>query len=371
MKMLSFKSVVASVLLASISTVSSFAQENSIVDGTQLKIVNQVKTTPVKSQGRTGTCWSFSTTSFIESELMRKGKGEFDLSEMYFVRNTYPEKAERFVRRHGKAQFGEGGLAHDVMNAIKENGFVPNDAYDGKGGVKGPHDHQELFGVMEGMLKTLANSNNVTTKWKTALESVLDAYMGVKPTSFTVEGKEYSPQEFAKAVEFNPSDYIELTSFTNHDVNKPCVLDIPDNWSDGIYYNLTLDDLQGVMDNALDKGFSLAWDGDVSEKSFSHKSGKATIENVDGIEPVVTEEDRQAAYDKFITTDDHLMHIVGIVKDKSGKKYYVTKNSWGATSNDFGGYLYMSEGYIQMKTVSVMVHKDAIPNSIKKKIGLI
>lgn len=371
MKSLSFKSVVASVLMAGISTVSAFAQGEAIVDGTQLKVVHQVKTTPVKSQGRTGTCWSFSTTSFIESELLRKGKGEFDLSEMYFVRNTYPEKAERYVRRHGKAQFGEGGLAHDVMNVIKENGFVPNDVYDGKGGSKEMHDHQELFGVMESMLNTLATSKNISTKWKSALESVLDAYMGAKPTSFTVEGKKYTPQEFAKEMDFNPNDYVELTSFSNHDSYKPCVLEIPDNWSDGKYYNLPLEDLQSVMDNALDKGYSLAWDGDVSEKSFSHKDGKATIEGKDGVEPEITEEARQEAYDKYITTDDHLMHIVGIVKDEKGKKYYVTKNSWGVDSNDFGGYLYMSEGYIQMKTVSVMVHKDAIPQVIKKKIGLI
>ncbi|WP_281616077.1 C1 family peptidase [Flammeovirga sp. SubArs3] len=370
MKILSFKNVIASVLLASASTLGVVAQDN-LVDGTKLKVVNQVKTTPVKSQGRTGTCWSFSTTSFIESELMRKGKGEYDLSEMYFVRNTYPVKADKYVRRQGKTQFGEGGLAHDVMNIIKENGFVPNNVYDGKGGSKGGYDHQELFGVMESMLKTLASSKTVSPKWKNALEAVLDAYMGATPTSFEVDGKSYTPQQFAYEMDFNPSDYIELTSFTNFDDYSPCVLEIPDNWSNGIYYNLPLADLERVMDNALDKGYSLAWDGDVSEKSFSHKQGKATIEEENGKEIKVTSELRQEAFDSYVTTDDHLMHIVGIVKDNDGKKYYVTKNSWGANSNDFGGYLYMSEGYIQMKTVSVMVHKDAIPSDIKKKIGLI
>ncbi|AZQ63223.1 aminopeptidase [Flammeovirga pectinis] len=371
MKFISFRNVIASVLLASISSVTALAQDPGIVDGTNLKVVHQVKTTPVKSQGRTGTCWSFSTTSFIESELMRKGKGEFDISEMYFVRNTYPNKAERYVRRHGKTQFGEGGLAHDVMHVISENGFVPNGAYDGKNGSKGQYDHQELFGVMESMLTTLASASSVTDHWKDALNAVLDAYMGETPEEFEVDGKEYTPKSFAKTMDFDPKDYIELTSFTNYDDYAPCVLQIPDNWSNGIYYNLPLDQLQRVMDNALDKGYSLAWDGDVSEKSFSHQNGKATIEDKNGKEPKVSTEARQEAYNSYATTDDHLMHIVGVVKDDDGKKYYVTKNSWGASSNDFGGYLYMSEGYIQMKTVSVMVHKDAIPNDIKKKIGLI
>ncbi|MBB3697355.1 C1 family peptidase [Flammeovirga yaeyamensis] len=368
--MLSIKKILASVLLAGASTLTVFGQE-TIVDGTQLKVVNQVKTTPVKSQGRTGTCWSFSTTSFIESELMRKGKGEFDLSEMYFVRNTYPLKAKKYIRKHGKAQFGEGGLAHDVMNIIREKGFVPNAVYDGKNGSKGPYDHQELFGVMESVLKTLSTSRTISDNWDDAFNAILDAYMGGTPVEFEFEGKSYTPQKFASNLDFNPDDYVELTSYDAYKTYAPCVLEIPDNWSDGIYYNLPLSDLQEVMNNALNKGYSLTWDGDVSEKSFSHKNGKATIEEKDGKEIEVTSSLRQTTFDNYSTTDDHLMHIVGIVKDKDGALYYVTKNSWGAESNDFGGYLYMSEGYVKLKTVSIMVHKDAIPSDIKKKIGLI
>ncbi|OHX66540.1 C1 family peptidase [Flammeovirga pacifica] len=368
--MLSIKNILASVLLAGVSTLTVFAQEK-ITDGNEYKIVNQVKTSPVKSQGRTGTCWSFSTTSFIESELMRMGKGEFDISEMYFVRNTYPIKAKKYISRHGKTQFGEGGLAHDVMNIVREKGFVPNAVYDGKNGDKGPYDHQELFGVMESMLKTLSAKRSISDKWDNALDAVLDAYMGTTPVEFNIDGKSFTPQEFANKMDFNPDDYIELTSYSSFKDYSPVVLEIPDNWSNGIYYNLPLNDLQKVMEIALEKGYSLTWDGDVSEKAFSHKEGRATIEEKDGKEIEVTSALRQKTFDNYTTTDDHLMHIVGIVKDDNGSIYYVTKNSWGAESNDFGGYLYMSESYVKLKTVSIMVHKDAIPNDIKKKIGLI
>ncbi|GAA4851804.1 aminopeptidase C [Algivirga pacifica] len=383
------KSLLASVALAGVAAFNpSYAQDIPLKDGYQLQELKKVKVTPVKSQGRTGTCWSFSTTSFIESEAMRMGKGELDLSEMYFVRHNYPVKAEKYVRYHGKSNFGEGSLSHDVTNIIKTHGIVPENVYTGLAKGEVVHDHGELFNVLESMLGTLIKSRKITPKWKDAFNAVLDSYLGEVPETFEVKGKTFTPQEYAeKVVGFNPEDYVEITSFNHHPYYEQVQVEVPDNWAGARYYNLPLDEFEQVMDYALDRGYSLVWDGDVSEKSFSHKNGIAIVpaksweqksrKEREGMfeqyepELQVDESYRQTQFDNYTTTDDHLMHIIGTVNDEKGGKYYVTKNSWGSESNAYGGYLYMSRSFVRLKSVAFMVHKDAVPNELRKKLGII
>lgn len=365
---------------------NNLTAQNLNVEGYQLTVKEQVKTTSVKSQGNTGSCWSFSTTSFIESEALRLGKGEHDLSEMYFVNKTYIKKAENYVRMHGHANFGEGSLSHDVIKAVKFSGMLPESAYTGKKQGEETHNHSEMFGMLEGILKSVAERREVSTTWKSAYNAILETYLGKVPEKFTYKGKEYTSETFGKeALGFNADDYIEITSYQHHPYYEQMVLEIPDNWSNGLYYNLPLSELEEVMDNSLKNGYSLVWDGDVSEKEFSHKNGiaivpqkswkektesekKATFTAYEP-EKTITPKMRQQSFDNYSTTDDHLMHITGIVKDGRGSKYYLTKNSWG-TGNKLGGYLYMSQSYIRLKTVAILVHKDAIPKQIAKKLGL-
>ena len=347
------------------------AQEESKFEFTD---VCNIKTTPVKSQGRTGTCWAFSTTSFVEAEVIRLGGPVLDLSEMYFVRYVYPKKAEKYVMLHGKGNFSQGGLAHDVMNAVREYGMVTEEAYPGRKDATKPHDHNELESSQKVLLDNFMNQRSALPSpvWYEVLAGVLDTYLGEVPEK--VDGK--TPQEFASKMKINPDDYIELTSYTNYPLYQKSDLEIPDNWSHDRYYNVTLDELMNVINNALSNGYSIAWDGDVSEKFFSHKNGVAIVpvDESKGFEPQeekeITPEVRQEAFLSWQSTDDHLMHITGMVKDQNGTVYYKTKNSWGEKSNAFGGYLNMSESYMRLHTVSVMIHKDALPKNIAKKIGV-
>ncbi len=357
-------------------------------DGNKLQVQKMVATTSVKDQGRTGTCWSFSTTSFIESEALRQGKGEHDVSEMYFVRHNYPAKAKHYVRMQGYANFGQGSLSHDVTTIVKNHGILPEEIYDGKKGEE-EYDHTELIGVLKGFLEGVVEGRSAkpTEHWTTAFDRVLDTYLGEVPEAFDYKDKKYSPEDFADEVlGFDPSNYIEITSYEHQPFYEKLVLEVPDNWASASYYNLPIDELEAVMDNAIDKGYSIAWDGDVSEKSFSHKKGMAIIPETDWEEmsksdkkhifdevikeKEITQDMRQETYEDYSTTDDHLMHIVGLIVDGNGTKYYVTKNSWGADSNDFGGYLYMSKAYNRLKCVAIMVHKDAVPESLKKKLNI-
>ncbi|SFW62155.1 C1 family peptidase [Cellulophaga fucicola] len=340
--------------------------------------------TPVISQGATGTCWSFSTSSFLESEIIRLTGKQIDLSEMYTVRNTYPKKAENFVMRQGKAQFSEGGLAHDVINSVREYGLVPQEAYNGLLENSTSHNHAELVSVLEAMVKTYADNpaGELSKNWSKAVDAVLDVYLGTNKTSFTYKGKEYTPASFLKMTKITPEDYVTITSFTHAPFYSSFILNIPDNWSNGSMQNVTLDEMISTVDNALKNGFTVELDCDVSERTFSSKNGVAVIpanpENnnraLEGIYPElkVTQNYRQNEFENFTTTDDHLMHITGTVKDQNGTKYYKVKNSWGTDANrtTHNGYVYFSEAYMRLKAISIMVHKDALPKDLTKKIKL-
>ncbi len=348
----------------------------------------EVKYTPIKNQARTGTCWCFSAVSFLESEALRKGKSEFDLSEMYIVRNTYPKKADNFVRNGGTANFGEGGQAHDVINQIKEYGIVPEEVYTGLNIDEPKHNHGELSAVLDNMLKAIVSKRGgkLTPRWKEAFNAVLDVYLGKTPDQFEYKEKTFTPKSFLKdELQINPDDYIELTSYSHHPFYKKIKLEIPDNWTGQEYYNLPIDDLVEVMEYALENQYSIEWDGDVSEKFFNQKKGFAIVpsKNWDDMnnaekeekitkpidEKIITQEIRQKAFDNYSATDDHLMHIVGLYHDQNGNKFYCTKNSWG-TDYSYGGFIYMSQPYIRLNTIAIMVHKDAIPKAIREKIGL-
>ncbi len=360
----------------------------------QFEVITEVKRTPVKNQYWTGTCWCFSTISFLESELLRNGKEEIDLSEMYVVRHTYPHKALDYIRMHGKANHSQGGQSHDVIDQIRRYGIVPENVYPGMNIEEKRHNHGEmstiLNALLEGVLKR--KGKRITPRWPEAYNAVLDVYLGKPPTTFTYKGKPYTPHEFAaKYLGLNLDDFIELTSYTHHPFYKHCRIELPDNWTyNDDYYNVPIDDLERIVDHVLESGYSLVWDGDVSEKYFSsRKKGYAIVpekdwedktmaekekEEDDGItEPVkekeITQEMRQKTFDNFTTTDDHLMHIVGIAKDQVGTKFYLTKNS-GGTDRKYGGYVYMSRSFFRLKTTAIMINKHSLPGEIKTKLGL-
>ncbi len=360
-------------------TFSSLAQQPY-----QFTELIDLEATPVISQGRTGTCWSFSSTSFLESEIIRLTGKQIDLSEMYTVRNIYPKKASNFVMRQGKAQFSEGGLAHDVMNSVKEFGLVPNEVFNGLSVSTDSHNHAELIAVLTAMVNTYAENpgRSLSPKWRTAIASVLDTYLGENPSQFSYNGKTYTPQTFVEMTKIRPEDYITITSFQQAPFYKPFILNIPDNWSNGSMYNVPLNDMMATIDAALENGFTVELDCDVSERTFSSKDGVAVIpaseeNNIKALQGVYPEKEisqayRQEQFENFATTDDHLMHITGTLKDQNGTIYYKVKNSWGTdpSRNANGGYVYFSESYMRLKTISIMVHKDAIPKEISEKLNL-
>ena len=358
-------------------------------EGYKFTPVYEIKTTSVKDQNQTGTCWSFATTSFIETEAIRLGKEEIDISEMYFVKYAYQQKAKKYVLYHGTTNFSGGGQAHDVTNVIMEHGIVPEEVYDGIEYGEKKHIHWEFDAMLSAIVKVALKTKNgkLTSNWEELVNKTTDIYLGESPEKFTYKEKEYTPKTFqADVVGINPDDYIEFTSYSHYPYYEKVDLEIPDNWSHDDYYNLPVDEFMQVMDNALEKGFSVCWDGDMSEKTFNHKKGVAIIPEkcvkemeedeisalweAPGTEKVVTQELRQITFADFSSKDDHLMHLTGVATDQNGTKYYKTKNSWDTESNDFGGYLHMSESYVRLKTVAYMVHKDAVPEEIKVRLGI-
>ena len=336
-----------------------------------IQVEKSLTVNPIQSQGSTGTCWSFATASFIEAEMIKANKGTHHFSEMFLVKNIYRTKAQNYLLRQGKAQFSQGALAHDFLNAIEEYGLVPEEAFDGLAEGEKRHDHGEMEGVLAGMLNSLVERSTLSDKWEPALDGVLNAYLGNSPERFEYKGRTYSPKELANELGYNREDYVSLTSYTHHPFGKPFVLEIPDNFSNGLFLNLPIDDLIQTIDNAIANGHTVAWDGDVSESGFSSSKGLAILpddprredrfEHI-GPEKTVTQVDRQQAFLSHKTTDDHLMHLVGISRDAAGNKYYIIKNSWGDIG-PFEGYMHMSEAYVRAKTIALIVNKNVVVNS--------
>ncbi|WP_167613266.1 aminopeptidase C [Maribellus sediminis] len=359
--------------------------------------------TSVKDQYRSGTCWSFSALSFLESEMIRMGKPSVDLSEMFVVWHTYSEKARKHIRVHGNLNFSAGGAFHDVTNMIKQFGIVPESVYDGLEYGEEKHVHGEMDRVLKQHVDAVVENSNrkLSTAWHHSIEETLNSYLGELPEKFEYEGKQYTPQSFASDyVGLNMDDYVEITSYTHHPFYSKFILEVPDNWSWDQVYNVPLDELDAIIDYSLKNGFTVAWAADVSEKGFATSNkGVAVLpaapsENMDDAEiarweslpekekekelykleqPVpelnVTQAMRQTAFDNYQTTDDHGMHIVGMAKDQEGDVFYKVKNSWG-DYNKYNGYFYASKPYVTYKTMCIMVHKDGIPQSIREKLEL-
>lgn len=331
-------------------------------------IMHQCDVTEVKSQDRTGTCWSFSTSSYLESEIIKLTGKEIDISEMFTVRNIYIEKAQKYLRYQGKSQFSQGSLAHDLFNSYEKFGSMPESAYPGKH-PDSIHNHSKLVVEMKSYLDSMIGSGRIDANWKVNFSDILDVHLGPVPSTFSFEGKEYDAKSFAKSiVPINLVDYVGITSFTHHPFYEEMVVEIPDNFSGGSYFNVPLDRFSEAVNLALSNGFSIEWDGDVSEIGFSGRKGYAvftddtiTMQNdpLLCIEKTVNQGKRQDQFDNYETTDDHLMHITGMVQINDGRSFYLVKNSWG---NDVGfdGYLLMSEAYFRMKTVSIYVNKNAL-----------
>ncbi|MCB0532259.1 MAG: aminopeptidase [Lewinellaceae bacterium] len=346
-------------------------------------------TTPVKSQDRTGTCWSFSTTSFLESELLRMGKGAHDLSEMFTVRNIYHQKCENYVRRLGAAQLSEGGLAHDNLNAVRQYGVVPESVYPGRKDPSKPFNHTRLIETLQAMCNEFvaqAKKGKLPEDWLNQIDAVLDNELGPVPVTFTYKNIQFTPTSFRDYLGLRPDDYVSITSFSHHPFWSSFVLEVPDNFSNGQFFNMPLSDLIRCLNYSLQQGYTVEWDADVSNPGFSARNnGLALVPETDWSnktkeqmantftywepEKAVGQQYRQEMFDRMETQDDHLMHIAGIVNETNGGIYYRVKNSYGEASGR-QGFVLVSEAYMRLNTLSLTLHKNALPKDISQRMGL-
>lgn len=395
--------LLAGLVIATFVVSAQEKKEEEKEKGYQFTSIKEIPCTSVKDQYRSGTCWSFSGLAFLEAEMLRLGKPAVDLSEMFVVYHAYSDKALKYVRLHGSLNFGAGGAFHDVTNVIKKYGAVPEEVYTGLNYGEEKHVHGELDRTLIDQVKVVVDNPNkkLTTAWYDALNGTLDTYFGKLPESFNYQGKDYTPQTFATDfMGLNMDDYVEITSYTHHPFYTKFIIEVPDNWSWDEVYNVPLNEMEEIIDNSVSMGYTVAWAADVSEKGFStSQKGVAVIPVVDkenmtdaeitkwekktekerneelyklskpGKEKLITQEMRQIDFDNYQTTDDHGMLIVGTAKDQNDNSYYKVKNSWG-DYNDFDGFFYASKPYVKYKTMSIMVHKDAIPKNIRKKLNL-
>ena len=397
-----------SILMAALGLLSlnTIAQDTPKEEGFIFTTVKENPITSVKNQNRAGTCWCYSGLAFIESELLRMGKGEYDFSEMFIVHNTYLDRADKAVRTHGDVSFSQGGSFYDVIYGMKTFGLVPEEEMR-PGVMYGDtlSNHTELTAVSDAVVAAIAKGRHRSLQadkennplWKKAITAIHDIYLGERPEKFTYKGKEYTPKSFYESTGLNADDYISLTSYTHHPFYQPFVLEIQDNWRWASSYNLPIDEFMAVMDNAVKKGYTFAWGSDVSEQGFTrdgiavmpdvnkeselsgsdmarwtglttaHKRQMMTTKPYPEID--VTQEMRQVAFDNWETTDDHGMVIYGIAKDQNGKEYFMVKNSWGK-SGKYNGIWYASKAFVAYKTMNILVHKDALPKEIAKKLGI-
>ncbi len=388
--------LIAALGLMSLSAVAQDAPKN---EGFVFTTVKENPITSIKDQHRSSTCWSFSSLSFLEAELLRMGKGTYDFSEMFVVHHTMVDRAVNYVRYHGDAPFGPGGSFYDVMYCLKNYGLVPQEAMPGIMYGDSLPVHTELDAVATAYVQAIGKGrfSKLTPVWKNGISAIYDTYLGKYPETFTYEGKEYTPKSFGESLGINPDDYVSLTSYTHHPFYTQFAIEIQDNWRNGLSYNLPLDELMEVMDNAVRTGYTFAWGSDVSEQGFT-RDGIAVMPDADrasemsgsdmarwiGLnaadkrkemttkpmpEMEITQEMRQIAFDNWETTDDHGMVIFGLAKDQTGKEYFMVKNSWGL-SGKYNGIWYASKAFVAYKTMNILVHKDALPKDIKKKLGL-
>jgi len=347
---------------------------------TTLKPIKNNATTTVKNQGQSGTCWNYSTTSLIESEEIRKGLGELNLSEMFAARNVYIEKAINYILRQGKAQFGEGGLGHDLIQATEKYGAMPQEAFQGASGEI--PNHTGLAEALKSYLDSTLKKRPISSNWLQGYMQLLDQKMGTPPASFDYKGKNYTPKTFAKEVlKFNAEDYVSISSFTHHPYYKQFVLEAPDNFANGSFYNVPLDEMLALTKTALKDGYTVMWDADVSNIGFQQRKGYAMLFadesdakknqlNPDAKEAAYSPELRQQLYENITTEDDHLMHLIGLDQSDAGKLFFKVKNSWGAVG-PFNGYLEVSEPYFAINTVSLVLPKAALSKELKKKLNLL
>ncbi|MDE7380516.1 MAG: C1 family peptidase [Muribaculaceae bacterium] len=367
--------------------------------GFQFTDVIALKTTPVKDQNKSGTCWSFSGVSVLEEDVMRKGGPELDLSEMFIVHQNYIDKAKKYIRTGGKINFAQGGGFADVLAATREYGAVPEEVYTGLNYGEEKHAHYEMAAALKAYLDAILTNPNkkLSTAWLNGYIGILDSYLGKVPEEFTYNGKKYTPKSFAKEMGINGEDFVNITSYTHHPFYEEFAVEIPDNWRWEKSMNVPMEEMKKIVDNALEKGYTIGWAADVSEPGFQWRKGYALLPAAKGVEDMtnsevsrwtqlsdkdrekeknkitgpckereITQESRQKAFDNFETTDDHGMAIVGTATDQEGNRYYKVKNSWD-TNQLYGGFIYVSEPYFLDKTILVMVNKDAVPKDIAKK----
>lgn len=393
--MRNLKLFLSTLLLVLLVSGSVFAQGYIFTD------IVRNQATPVKNQGSSGTCWAYAAAGFLEAELLRTGKGEYDLAEMFVVRQNYIDRINDNYLRRGAGNLGQGSLSHMFTNIFKKHGIVPQEVYSGINYDSPVNNHKEINKFVNVISGAAVELKQRSPEYYKLTEALLDIYLGKVPDKFTYKGKEYTPKTFAASLDLNMDNYVRITSFTHIPFYEQSVIEVPDNWNHATFYNVPLDEFMAVIDNALYKGYTVCWDGDVSERGFSHANGVAINPEVSDLteflgsdrarfeklsvedkyaeifkfqnifpEVRVTQEIRQSGYENFTTTDDHLMLLTGIVKDQKGNNYYITKNSWGTERNKFGGYLNMSESFVRAKSIYVLVHIESIPMEIRKKLGL-
>ncbi len=404
---MNLKQTIATFSIVALALSPAFAQKKAKneapKEGYNFTTVKANPITPVKNQSSSSTCWAFSALSFLESEAIKQGAPQnLDLSEMFIVSNAYSDKAEKFLRLDGFLNFSPGSSFGDAIYVFKNYGIVPDSLMHGLNYGENRHMHGELDAVTKGYVNALVKKplRKYSTAWKKGFDGIMAAYLGEIPENFVVNGKEYTPKTYAESLGINPDDYVSITSFTHHPFYSQFAIEVPDNWRWDLSYNLPLDEMVEVMDNAIENGYTIAWASDVSEKGFTRNGlgivpdvqanekaasgsdqekwvGKTTDEknailnnmNTPGKEMNITQEMRQKGYDEATTTDDHGMHIYGVAKDQNGTKYYMVKNSWG-DNNTYKGTWYVSEPFIKYKTMNIVVNKNAIPEKIKAKLNL-